>query len=143
MEFTNKASSKSEQGFTLVELLIVVAIIGILAAVAVPQYGDYVAKANRAAVLSAADAYKTPIGICAQIKGDFDDCDDDEEDIPDEITATDGNKAVATLTVAAGKISITATEDFGGTSYCITPTTTGGVITWETTETACVSGSGE
>ena len=52
---------KIQQGFTLIELMIVVAIIGILAAIAIPAYSDYTAKAQAAEAYTLLDGLKTPI----------------------------------------------------------------------------------
>lgn len=60
-----------QKGFTLIELMIVVAIIGILAAVAIPAYGDYTARAQAAEAFTLMDGFKTPLTELYTASGDF------------------------------------------------------------------------
>ena len=57
-------TTKVQQGFTLIELMIVVAIIGILAAIAIPQYQNYIARSQFTRVMSDAGIMKTTVETC-------------------------------------------------------------------------------
>lgn len=63
-----------QKGFTLIELMIVVAIIGILAAVAIPAYQDYTTRAKVSEVLGFASSMKTSLSECGLTSGDIDTC---------------------------------------------------------------------
>src|SRR5690554_8157813 len=56
--------NKGQQGFTLIELMIVVAIIGILAAVAIPQYQTYIAKSQVSRVMGEVGSLRTAAEMC-------------------------------------------------------------------------------
>ena len=102
---------KVQQGFILIELMIVVAIIGILAAVAIPQYQDYTIKAKIANALTAVDSLKTAVALCAQeAGGSLTGCDSGSNGIAASLTPT---KEVASATVADGVIAATLATGIG------------------------------
>ena len=128
-----------QQGFTLIELMIVVAIIGILAAVAIPQYQDYTIKAKTANALTSVDSLKTAVALCAQEAGGvLDECDAGKNGIPAALTATK-EMASATVTdgVIVGTLATGIGKDVDGKKITWTPTVAAGDtnLIWTTTTT--------
>ena len=66
---------RKQQGFTLIELMIVIAIIGILAAVALPAYQDYTVRSKMSEAVLQSDALSGTLGECMMNKDDITKCD--------------------------------------------------------------------
>jgi type IV pilus assembly protein PilA len=129
-------NQRAQQGFTLIELMIVVAIIGILAAVALPAYQNYTKKAKFSEVVLATNAAKIAVEICAQDQNALTNCTAGSNGIPADAGPTG---YVGSVVTAAGVITATAaaTTPAGVTTglaatdtYKLTPTLTGGKVDW-------------
>lgn len=128
----------NQKGFTLIELMIVVAIIGILAAVALPQYQNYTTTAKFAEVISAAEQAKGAIDVCFQVEGELTDCATFADLAVSAPVATDN---LASVAVAASIVTATADASVGDSAtYILTPTEdTVGILTWTLSGTCLTS----
>lgn len=125
-------SLNSNQGFTLIELMITIAIVGILAAIAIPSYQNYTRRAYYSEVVQATAPYRVAVGECVQNLGALTGCDGGTNNIPANIATATG--AVSTLAVASGVITVTPVAAHGiaaTDTYILTPTVAAnGTITW-------------
>ena len=108
-------------GFSLIELMIVVAIIGVLASLALPAYQNYITKSRFADVVTSAQGVKTALSICLMEQGGvIENCDSYQEL---SINAPPATNNLAEITIAAGTavITATATVEAGSYNYILTP----------------------
>ena len=104
---------QTQKGFTLIELMIVVAIIGILAAVAIPAYSNYTKKARFTEVTQATQAMKTGLEACMADMGDIQSCNNGSNGVP---------AVIGVSTSAAG--TYVATNSITGTGVATRGTST-------------------
>lgn len=116
---------KKQQGFTLIELMIVVAIIGILAAIAMPAYQNYTNKARYSEVVQAATGVKSAVEVCAQVQGGFTNCTANTNGVPADIAA---NSDPSTM---VDSVAWAVTDNTTG-AITVTPNAVGGVTAADT-----------
>ena len=133
---------KMEKGFTLIELMIVVAIVGILASLALPAYGTYTERAKFAEVLAAAGPAKTAVEVAVQTRGmgGFTGLTSGLLGIPTDLTTPSTH--VASVETLVGVVTVTGAATVSGLTYVLTPSITGAgaPVLWAVTGTC--SGAG-
>ena len=129
---------KVQQGFTLIELMIVVAIIGILAAIAIPAYQDFTIRSKVTELINAAGVCKTSVAEYYQAKGTFPGATDSGCSTVGTANSTPPTVAAGTgviLVSAAGGLATQLTGNASGTDLSYTPTLAGGagsaIVAWD------------
>lgn len=104
----------TQKGFTLIELMIVIAIIGILAAIAIPSYQNYIKKAAYSEIPLAMSSIRTAVDTCYGIQKDLKQC-DTAADIGETLPTGLEDKALNKIEIAENTAVITATpNDYKG-----------------------------
>ena len=134
---------KVQQGFTLIELMIVIAIIGILAAVAIPSYQQYTKKAKFAEVVQATSPYKLAVEACYNDNASLASCGTPGSNgIPSD-AGSNGAFVASVTTTANGVITGTGQGAVAGYTFVLTPSvpvgTSGNLLTWDKSASTCIA----
>lgn len=108
----------ARKGFTLIELMIVIAIVAILATIAIPSYQNYTKKAAVSELLQASAPYRAEVELCVYNTGETTNCTAGANGI--QANNSGLGKYVDSVTVSAGVVTVTGKGALDGVSYSLT-----------------------
>ena len=137
-----KTMTQKQQGFTLIELMIVIAIIGILAAIALPQYQTYTKKARFSEVVLATSSVKGLVDVCFQTRGagDLDNCKTAALVGADLTGAASGTHVDSVTITGDAVVTGKGASTVDSKTFILTPTVAGGTLTWAQTGDCVAAG---
>lgn len=116
-----------QQGFSLIELMVVITIIAILSAIAIPSYQHYLQKATLTHVLQTAMNYKTAVELCAMEDNALTDCNNNQHNIPASLT----NHYLSQVQVQQGVISLQGQQALKALTVTLTPSWHNEGLVWQ------------
>ncbi|KMJ45420.1 major pilin subunit [Xenorhabdus khoisanae] len=120
----------NQHGFTLIELMVVMAIISILGAIGIPSYQGYIQKAALTDMLQAIVPYKSGVELCRFETENYRDCHSGQASIP----SGHNSRYVSTITVKEGEITVVGQQNLSGLNAILKPTQDAktGITQWNT-----------
>lgn len=119
---------RNQKGFTLIELMVVIAIIAILSAIGIPAYQGYIGKAALTDMLQAFGNNRNHIELCALTQGSLENCNSGSHDIPLPYTT----RYIGEMNITRGVVALAGREALQGLIVILTPhwNITDGSIHW-------------